>query len=172
MLKTKYLVIAFAFCAAVLVTSCSEEEVIPNDVTEVESVFPIDPDFPGPDPDPDPIVVPPPASWRLVPGEQLNRGQFRTSRDGRFKLILQPDGNLVLYQGSYALWNSGTHYRGVVRAAMQTDGNLVLYDNYNRAKWATNTSGRPGTWLNVQNDGNVVLYRNNVPQWETQTCCR
>ncbi|MGB3463942.1 MAG: hypothetical protein WBA74_01675 [Cyclobacteriaceae bacterium] len=175
MLKIKYLVAVMALSAVFLVTSCSDEEVAPTDITDANSAIDIDPDFPpfpDPDPDPVPIVVPPAASWRLVPGEQLFRGQFRTSRDGRFKLILQTDGNLVLYQGSLALWNSATHYRGVVRAAMQTDGNLVLYDNANRAKWATNTSGRAGSWLNIQNDGNVVLYRNNVPQWQTFTCCR
>ena len=160
-----------ALLLAFAVSSCSEEELAPTDnISEEVSAIGIDyPDIP---PLPPPIVIPPAASYNLTPGEELRRGEYRISQDGRFKLILQQDGNLVLYQGSYAVWNTATHYKGVVRCAMQTDGNLVLYDYINRPKWASNTSGRSGTWLNVQNDGNLVLYRNNIAQWASNTCCR
>lgn len=38
----------------------------------------------------------------------LNRGDSFRSGDGRFKLTLQMNGDLVLYQGTKALWHSDT----------------------------------------------------------------
>jgi len=46
------------------------------------------------------------------------------------KLVLQGDGNLVLYDANgTALWNTGTHGRGTgpYKLALQDDHNLVLY---------------------------------------------
>lgn len=100
---------------------------------------------------------------------QLSTGQQIKSPDGRFRLVQQSDGNLVLYSGSTALWasyafgsnfttyfqadgnlvtygpsgavwNSGTNAIGA-RLALQNDGNLVIYDLNDRVVWATNTSG-------------------------------
>lgn len=53
------------------------------------------------------------------------------------------------------------------RAAMQGDGNFVLYnDSLTSAKWATNTNGNPGAYLNMQNDGNIVIYSaSDSPLW-------
>ncbi len=35
----------------------------------------------------------------------------------------------------------------------------MLYDTSNQARWASNTPGNPGAFLNMQDDGNVVVYR-------------
>jgi len=49
---------------------------------------------------------------------------------------------------------------------MQPDGNLVLYDSSNRARWSTGTHAcqGQGVWARIQLDGNLVLYRGNP--WE------
>ena len=47
---------------------------------------------------------------------------------------------------------------GRYRLEMQTDGNLVCYAPGNRVLWSSGIWGRPGTVLEVQADGNVVLY--------------
>jgi outer membrane protein assembly factor BamB len=97
------------------------------------------------------------------------------SPNGRFELILQSDGNLVLYRltDGKALWDSKTYGRSVMIAIMQGDGNLVLYDCNFAAVFASNTSGNPGSFLLMQDDGNVVIYRPNpppiVPIWATGT---
>jgi hypothetical protein len=44
----------------------------------------------------------------LSPGKGLNVGQWLCSTDGRFLLSMQSDGNLVIYQGSAAIWASNT----------------------------------------------------------------
>jgi hypothetical protein len=91
-------------------------------------------------------------------GATLNPGGWITSPNGRYKLIYQNDGNLVLYAGSQALWNSATYGRSAGRAVMQPDGNLVVYDASNRAVWNSNTWGNPGARLALQDDGNLVIY--------------
>ncbi len=116
---------------------------------------------------------PPSSGDRLVAGENLTAGQYRVSSDGRFQLIYQGDGNLVLYQNGAAIWNSGTNGTSAGRTAMQSDGNLVIYNASNVPVWASNTSGNAGAYLSVQSDGNTVLYRaNGSAAWFTNTCCR
>ncbi|MDE2594416.1 MAG: hypothetical protein KGL57_09270, partial [Burkholderiales bacterium] len=106
----------------------------------------------------------------LSVGEALQAGQAITSANGRYQLIYQTDGNLVLYAGSAPLWASGTWGRGVGTAVMQGDGNLVIYNASHQPLWASGTFGNAGSSLVVQDDGNVVIYRpNHTPLWATNT---
>ncbi|MBB5803186.1 YVTN family beta-propeller protein [Saccharothrix ecbatanensis] len=106
-------------------------------------------------------------SDRVVRGESLAVGQYRTSRDGRFRLIMQSDGNLVLYAATgEALWHTRTNGSGATRAVLQHDGNFVLYTPAGVAKWHTNTWNTTCDRLVVQNDSNVVLYQSDATaQW-------
>jgi hypothetical protein len=84
-------------------------------------------------------------------------------------LVMQGDGNLVLSQGSRALWATMTNGRGGAAATMQGDGNFVVYTAGGAALWHTHTYRFPGAWLAVQNDGNVVVYSGSTPRWATNT---
>jgi hypothetical protein len=108
---------------------------------------------------------------RLTPGQSLFTNGSITSGDGRFRLVMQNDGNLVVYRNSdnRALWATGTQGSDVHRAVMQTDGNLVLYHVNNAPAWASNTAGKPGSFLVMQNDGNLVIYQPIVPIWASNT---
>lgn len=95
----------------------------------------------------------------LYQGMQLQVGQQLDSCDGRFDLILQSDGNLVLYEGSTALWAANTVGSGAALATMQDDGNFVVYTSGGTAVFDTGTEGSGcGTFLAVQTDGNLVVY--------------
>lgn len=95
----------------------------------------------------------------LYQGMQLQVGQQLDSCDGRFDLILQSDGNLVLYEGTTALWASNTVGSGAALATMQDDGNFVVYTSGGTAVFNTATEGSGcGTYLAVQTDGNLVVY--------------
>ncbi|WP_309112017.1 hypothetical protein [Saccharothrix sp.] len=111
--------------------------------------------------------APAPGSDRVVRGERLTAGQYRTSRDGRFRLVMQSDGNLVLYTATgEALWHTHTHGSGATYAVLQPDGNFVLYTPAGVAKWHTNTWNTTSDRLVVQNDSNVVLYQSDaLAQW-------
>jgi hypothetical protein len=105
----------------------------------------------------------------LWPGT-LFPGQSIDTADRRYHLVLQKDGNLVLYSPNRALWASGTDGRSVSFLTMQSDGNLVLYDSNFRALWYTRTSVNKLMKLTVQQDGNLVLYNSfNQPYWNTAT---
>lgn len=99
---------------------------------------------------------PPPANDTLGTGETLYVDQSRTSQDGRYQLIVQGDGNLVLYGPWGPAWATNTGGSNA-RLVMQHDGNLVLYRGDGAVLWATNRWGSNAR-LVVQNDGNLVVY--------------
>jgi hypothetical protein len=104
--------------------------------------------------------------------------------------IMQPDGNLVIYNAAHKpLWSSNTFHDAGSSLVLQDDGNAVIYNAAHKAIWASNTmqktvpSGptatgdtmRPSQVLNpgqsirsgsgkftfiLQTDGNLVLYKN------------
>ncbi|RKT53669.1 ricin-type beta-trefoil lectin domain protein [Saccharothrix australiensis] len=107
-------------------------------------------------------------SDRLVRGERLSAGQSKWSPDGRFRLTMQPDGNLVLYAQAdgAALWSSVTWGSGATHAILQPDGNLVVYTAAGEAKWHTWTFGTAAERFVVQSDSNIVLYGPDAtPYW-------
>lgn len=106
----------------------------------------------------------------LNPNQSLYVNQFLISPNRKYKLIMQTDGNLVLYRvrDNYPLWHTQTHGQPVSRAIMQGDGNFVLYLTNGRPVWATGTQGHPGSYLVLQDDGNLVIYKP-VPIWWTGT---
>ncbi|MGB4759570.1 MAG: hypothetical protein WBP26_05960 [Candidatus Saccharimonadales bacterium] len=108
----------------------------------------------------------------LKTGGQLGPGQALFSHNGQYRLVMQPDGNLVLYKGTSVLWRSATNNGILSYFTVQTDRNMVIYQYAYGPYWASNTStSASGTYrLLVQNDGNVVAYdQNNSPFWSTNT---
>jgi len=111
----------------------------------------------------------------MQPGEVLNPNQAINSTNGRYTLVYQGDGNLVLYK-NYPngnrkwLWDSSTDGRPAGVCIMQGDGNLVIYGLDGEYIWDTSTDGNANSRLIVQDDGNIVIYRpDNVPIWATNT---
>ncbi|CAN5299253.1 hypothetical protein BH11PSE11_BH11PSE11_10890 [soil metagenome] len=101
----------------------------------------------------------------LPPGQTMKSGDEIRSANGKHRLVMQGDGNLVVYGPSGSRWSSGT-FSGGSWAAMQTDGNLVVYDSGGHAKWASGTNGRNGSRLVMQDDGNLVIYdAGGVARW-------
>jgi hypothetical protein len=94
----------------------------------------------------------------LTANQTVAVNQPIVSCDGRFKLVLGGDGNLVLYQGSTALWSAKTYGKGGTKAYMQGDGNFVIYTASGSPVWSTGTAGNSGASMSVQDDGNVVIY--------------
>ena len=83
----------------------------------------------------------------LINGSALLEGQQLCSGNG-FYLVMQKDGNLVLYNthlwtSKTGIWHSSTHNKGngCRRVIMQHDGNLVIYDSSNTSLWHTGTNG-------------------------------
>ena len=100
-------------------------------------------------------------SYQLKSHSWMNEGQYLQSNNGRYKFVMQGDGNLVMYSGEKAIWSSGTSGKGKYpyKLKMQRDGNLVIY-GMGKAIWSTRTNkkGRGPYRLVMQSDRNVVLY--------------
>jgi subtilisin family serine protease len=102
---------------------------------------------------------PPPANDSLVRGQGLQPGQFLRSQNGLYTLIMQGDGNLVLYnQAGQPLWHTNTWGFPGAFAIFQTDGNFVVYSASGVPLFHTNTHGTAASLFVVQNDSNVVIY--------------
>jgi hypothetical protein len=87
----------------------------------------------------------------------LSEGEALFSQNGRFFLIMQLDGNLVLYRDAWVpLWSTSTFGSGN-RALFQVDGNLVVYRSDWGSLWASHSNGHWGGDLIVENDGNLVI---------------
>jgi len=100
----------------------------------------------------------------------LRVGQQLETPDRKYRLILQYDGNLVLYSENRALWHTRTYTKQSNYLIMQNDGNLVLYDKDSNALWNSKTRGSGYSRLSLQMDGNLVLYdRNGNHTWHTRT---
>lgn len=90
---------------------------------------------------------------------RMNSGWYLTSRNGKFRLVMQGDGNLVLYSGSRALWHTGTNGNPGAYFLVQADGNLVVYSSANKALWHSRTVRNvDAVVLVMQNDANLVSY--------------
>ncbi len=107
-------------------------------------------------------------------GQTLAAGSSVKSSDGRLSLLMQADGNLVLYFSPFGTWNtpvwaSNTTGHGGAWAIMQDDGNFVVYDAGGAPLWATAT-GPKGSVFSVQSDGNLVVYdAGGAPLWSSNT---
>ena len=111
-------------------------------------------------------------SGTLNPGQQLNVNDTLTAPTNPYQLILQEDGNLVLYRlaDNYPTWASNTVGQSSQFAIMQDDGNFVIYDTSGKALWA---SGGPGGYggaiLSLQDDGNLIVHTQDVVLWASNT---
>lgn len=107
----------------------------------------------------------------LVADEALAIGASATSCGGAYTLVMQGDGNLVLYHnGVGAIWATNTDQTSGAQAIQQSDGNFVLYASDGKALWNSHTEGHAGAFLAVQDDGNLVVYGpGNQPLWASNT---
>lgn len=119
-----------------------------------------------------PMQAPPrPEESELRAGETLVAGQAILSPTGREVLVMQRDGNLVLYDrgnNGIAYWATGTPDGRANHVTMGTDGNLRLMTASGQVIWAANVDPgnnwhggplSPGSYLRLQEDGNLVIYR-------------
>ena len=110
---------------------------------------------------------------KLDIGQVLYMGDFLTSPQGQYRLIMHTSGNLVIYNQSNSSikWNSNTS-GDRNWAVLQSDGNFVVYNSKgDRALWHSK-SGRTSASMDMQivlqDDGNLVLYNlDATPVWSS-----
>ncbi|MCL2013232.1 MAG: S8 family serine peptidase [Cystobacterineae bacterium] len=118
-------------------------------------------------------VLPSLITDKLSAGERMAPGHALRSPNGLYTLIMQEDGNLVLYSSAGTpLWSTHTGPGNAgASATLQCDGNFVVRSAAGNPLWSTQTGGQTGTnratYVAVQNDGNFVLYKEGgTPVWD------
>ncbi|WP_308013979.1 hypothetical protein [Streptantibioticus parmotrematis] len=107
-------------------------------------------------------------TWRrsqtIASNTKMTAGWWTQSTTTR--LVMQADGNLVLYRDSdgVALWSAKSNGNAGAYAYMQSDGNFVVYKSTGApgkggALWSSGTYGNSGAYAVAQNDGNLVVYK-------------
>jgi hypothetical protein len=87
---------------------------------------------------------------QLVGGGQVAPGGCLRSANGGYELVMQTDGNLVLYAAhGQALWASNTRGSKGDYAFMQVDGSLVVNSRSGRVLWRSGPAGHKGAALFV-----------------------
>lgn len=109
----------------------------------------------------------------LSAGERLSPGQGLVSTNGLLRLVMQTDGNLVLYApGGSARWHTHTYGNPGAWAQFNWDGNLVVYGPGAVPLWNSFAAGgaKGGNLLELRNDGDLVQ-RNaaGYVTWRTNT---
>jgi hypothetical protein len=97
---------------------------------------------------------------KLVAGETLLAGESIETPSGAVKLLMQNDGNLVLYrvEDFTPLWNTKSWAHPNAYVALQNDGNLVVYGPNGSPVLFNTGTFTPGSTLVLQSDNNLVLY--------------
>lgn len=106
----------------------------------------------------------------LVAGEKLEVNEVLVSNNRKYKLIMQENGDLVLYSGiNIPMWSSFTAGQAITTLVLEKNGELVLYGEQGKIFWKTETSGNANAYLLLQDDGNLVLCNNGRAIWSTNT---
>ncbi|MFD8479385.1 hypothetical protein [Kitasatospora sp. NPDC059673] len=90
-------------------------------------------------------------------------------------LIMQTDGNLVLYRkrDGAALWSTGTYGHPETDAFLSdrpSYGAVWLSDIHTGTTWSLPVAGQAGNYAKLQDDGNFVLYSSDgTARWSTGT---
>lgn len=110
---------------------------------------------------------------------KLFKGQSVYSENGWYRLTMETNGNLAIYNKAGAMtWSSGTAGTAAHYAYFQGDGNLVLYDNTGvggtgNPVWFLNRQIYPqfvGTRWKLERDGELRLYNStNGIVWRSNT---
>lgn len=101
---------------------------------------------------------------------KLNKRQYVLSPNGKHKLAMQSDENLVLYVNGGAKWSAGTQYAGASVLVTRTDGVVQLLNPSGGVKWTPGATGVAGARMQIQDNGNMALIApDGVIQWQTNT---
>lgn len=111
--------------------------------------------------------APDPGPPLMGSGDVLTSGSDLRSADGRLELAHLDSGEVVVRQ---VVWSSATSGAPTSNLVMQPDGNLVLYaQDGQTARWSSGTHGHPGATLQADTDGIAVVAPDGARLWSSSS---
>ncbi|XP_056134439.1 B-type lectin plumieribetin-like [Lampris incognitus] len=104
----------------------------------------------------------------LNTNEELRHDEYLTSLNGKNQAIFQGDSNFVIYIDSTPKWQTNTSGHMGMRLLLQSDGNLVIYTQDKRVVWSTDSYGPTESQcvrLTLTDKGHLVLDRDGMQIW-------
>lgn len=122
-----------------------------------------------PSPPPTPPPVTPPPDHSLKSGESLSSGKFLDSDNRLFRLMVQGDGNCVVYRTlgdkPEVNWETGAAQLGCSLKLRRT-GLLEVVNGDDRSFWHSSYEGMVGAYrLRLQDDGDLVVELQRGGDW-------
>lgn len=103
----------------------------------------------------------------LFVGEQLPVGEWLQSKNMKFRLTLQANGNLVLKDMDTGTleWRSQTVGKPAAYLMLLQNGNLVLFSTSDQPLWTSGTAGSGATELVLTDNGRLKLKKGDNVVW-------
>ncbi len=105
----------------------------------------------------------------LSAGSSLKTNEGLISKNKKYKLVLQSDGNMVLKSNTSIIWQSLTTAKNI-KLDYNLSGDLTLTDtDSNTVIWNSKTPNWKTTSLQITDDGNFALYNDKDIIWSALT---
>ncbi|XP_056135224.1 B-type lectin plumieribetin-like [Lampris incognitus] len=106
-------------------------------------------------------------------GGELRQGEYLTSVDGKHRAVFQDNGNFAIISESSVTWQTKTSGSHGMRIVLQADGNLVMYTQYRKVVWSSYSYSllreSAHVRLTLTNEGLLELDRDGVHIWSSAT---
>ncbi|RIJ76241.1 hypothetical protein D1871_12340 [Nakamurella silvestris] len=99
------------------------------------------------------------ATDTLLTGTVMHAGDQLVSKNGKYRMVVQADGNVVVLHGKKALFNTGTFGKGRTNLVLGPKGDLVVRTAKNTVLWRSHTKGKGAYKLVINNAGTLILYK-------------
>uniref|UniRef100_A0A672YGJ7 Bulb-type lectin domain-containing protein n=1 Tax=Sphaeramia orbicularis TaxID=375764 RepID=A0A672YGJ7_9TELE len=99
--------------------------------------------------------------------EELRKGEYLLSTNGKFKAEFTGDGNLAIFTWN-PIWSTNTAGSKADRIVLEKNSNLAMYTSDNQIIWLSDTHSNTTSdrmHLAITNDGKLVLDRDGVTLW-------
>ncbi|MDT8716167.1 C40 family peptidase [Clostridium sp. 19966] len=109
----------------------------------------------------------------LKSGQTIWTTQYLMSENEKYRLIIQDDGNLVIYDNNnkpiWAAYSFGSSDFTDNRLSLQSDGNLVVYGDKWNSLWYTKTdhTNNNSLLLRLDDDGDLRLFADSKLIWDS-----
>ena len=134
----------------------------------VASPSPTPPLTPTATPSPIPVAAntPAPVKNQLTSGNSLWPGMTLESSNHLYRLVVENDGNCVVYRGNGdSSWETGTGGKGC-RLVLERTGLLQVENAEQRSLWHSSYEGMVGSYrLSLQDDGDLIVEQQRGADW-------